>query len=187
MPGRALQFRFGIPLVLALVCGNAAPASGPLFPGQQYEVGNGPISVAAVDLDGDGQVDLAVANHHSYDVSVLLNNGDGTFGTAVNYGVDDWAEDLAVGDLNGDECPDLVVARPWASVAVLLNNGDGTFGPPICYAAGYAQTSVAVALLSAYGACQGDPHYDPNADFDHNGCIALSDLATLLAHYGTRT
>jgi len=39
-------------------------------------------------------------------------------------------------------------------------------------------------LLAAYGACVGDPDYDPAADLDDSGCVDLSDLATLLSHYG---
>src|SRR5262249_38990687 len=42
--------------------------------------GAGPRSVAVGDLDGDGKPDLATANVNGGDVSVLLGNGDGTFG-----------------------------------------------------------------------------------------------------------
>ena len=38
--------------------------------------GSRPISVAAGDLNGDSALDLAVANHDSGDVSVLIRNGD---------------------------------------------------------------------------------------------------------------
>jgi hypothetical protein len=50
-----------------------------------YAAGNGPNSVFAADLDGDNDADLAVANPLSDNVSVLKNNGDGTFAAAVNY------------------------------------------------------------------------------------------------------
>jgi hypothetical protein len=40
------------------------------------------------------------------------------------------------------------------------------------------------ALLAAYGACEGDPDYNPAADLDGSGCVDLTDLATLLSHYG---
>jgi hypothetical protein len=43
------------------------------------------------------------------------------------------------------------------------------------------------ALLASYGACQGDPGFDPAADLDGSGCVDLSDLAELLAHYGDGT
>jgi len=43
------------------------------------------------------------------------------------------------------------------------------------------------ALLSAYGACTGDPDFNPAADFDNSGCVDLADLATLLSNYGVGT
>jgi hypothetical protein len=42
-------------------------------------------------------------------------------------------------------------------------------------------------LLAAYGACDGDPDYNPDADFDDSGRIDLSDLAALLSSYGYGT
>ena len=44
-----------------------------------------PSSVAAADLNGDGKPDLAVANYSGNTVSVLLNNGNGTFAAKVDY------------------------------------------------------------------------------------------------------
>src|SRR5439155_1116417 len=38
------------------------------------------------DFNGDGKLDLAVANAGTQDVSVLLGNGDGTFATHVDFG-----------------------------------------------------------------------------------------------------
>jgi hypothetical protein len=71
---------------LLLLAGNAL-AFEPLFDARiDYGAGNFPTSVFAVDLDGDGDNDLAVANNLSHNVSVLLNNGDGTFQWAVDYG-----------------------------------------------------------------------------------------------------
>jgi hypothetical protein len=43
------------------------------------------------------------------------------------------------------------------------------------------------ALLAAYGACTGDPDYNPVADLDGSGCVDLADLAALLANYGVGT
>lgn len=42
-----------------------------------------------------------------------------------------------------------------------------------------------VALLGAYGSCDGDPLYDPEADLDNDGCVGFSDLVTLLGAYGS--
>ena len=70
-----------------------------------YGAGDRPLSVAIDDLNGDGELDLAVANADSDNVSVLLGNGDGSFQSAVNYGADDGALSVAIGDLNGDGDP----------------------------------------------------------------------------------
>src|SRR4029077_9673154 len=90
-------------------------------------------SVAAEDVNGDGRPDLLVSNECADNtcgngsVGVLLGNGDGTFHAAVSYGTGgQYAYSVAVGDVNGDGKPDLVVAHQL-SVAVLLGNGDGTF------------------------------------------------------------
>src|SRR4051794_19267015 len=41
--------------------------------------GDGPIGMAAADLDGDGDQDLAVADNLSGKITILLNNGSGKF------------------------------------------------------------------------------------------------------------
>src|SRR5216684_1815090 len=87
-----------------------------------FAVDDIPQSVAVGDFNGDGKLDLAVANLRSGDVSVLLGNGDGTFQGAVNYAAAG-ASSIAVGDFNGDGKLDLAVAS--GSVSVLLGNGDG--------------------------------------------------------------
>jgi hypothetical protein len=49
---------------------------------QTYAVGTGPYDLAAGDLDGDGDFDLAVASE-TQQVTLLFNNGSGTFGTST--------------------------------------------------------------------------------------------------------
>lgn len=39
-------------------------------------------------------------------------------------------------------------------------------------------------LLSSFGACAGQPAFNPAADIDGDGCVSLQDLATLLANFG---
>jgi hypothetical protein len=122
-----------------------------------YGVGGLPISLAIGYLDGDDDLDLAVANlghpsppFVSGNVSVLLNNGDGTFQAAVNYeaGFAPWS--VAIGDLDGDGVLDLAVAD-LISIKTLLGNGDGTFQAAVNDWAGIGPTSVAIGDLDEDG------------------------------------
>jgi hypothetical protein len=119
-----------------------------------YGVGSGsaPTSVAVGDFNGDGKLDLAVANELSNNVSILLGNGDGTFQAAVNYGAGSTLFAVAVGDFNGDGKLDLAVADAVSDyVSVLLGNGDGTFKTAVQYVAGLEPIAVAVADFNGDG------------------------------------
>ena len=67
-----------------------------------YEAGRFPRSVAVGDFDGDGELDFAVANEGSADVSVLLGNGDGSFQPPRGYAAGPYPRSVAVGDFDGD-------------------------------------------------------------------------------------
>ena len=89
-----------------------------------YPTGSGPYSVAIGDLDGDGKPDLAVANNSSYTVSVLRNTGSAgspSFAMKVDYTTETFPQSVAIGDLDGDGKPDLVVANYGNTVSVLRN------------------------------------------------------------------
>ena len=94
-----------------------------------FTVGQYPTSIVVGDWNGDGRLDLAVAESTEYSVGrvrVLLGNGDGTFQPVVDYYVPSGAISLGSGDMNNDGVPDLVAEAP-GSVSVLLGQGDGTF------------------------------------------------------------
>jgi hypothetical protein len=114
-----------------------------------YLVGTSPAGVALADLNNDLKLDIVVANEDSDDVSVLLNNGDGTFGpaTSLDAGVLSFPEVVRVADFNGDGKPDIVSANSGAdSVAVFRGKGDGTFeAADIFDTGGTSPFSVAVA------------------------------------------
>src|SRR5579885_289994 len=102
-----------------------AGATADLLPGEVEDLTLGPVA----DVNGDGRPDLVTVDHNSYEVSVLLGNGDGTFGRPrfICYGYS-----AAVADVNGDGKPDLLVADYYSERAVvLLGNGDGSFQDPI--------------------------------------------------------
>ncbi|MEM7033119.1 MAG: DUF11 domain-containing protein, partial [Chloroflexota bacterium] len=86
-------------------------------------------SVAFGDVDGDGDLDLAVGNRSSQQNVVYLNDGDGTFdSTSHNFGSgNDITVDVAFGDVDGDGDLDLAVGNRSQQNVVYLNDGDGTF------------------------------------------------------------
>jgi hypothetical protein len=123
-----------------------------------YAVGSGPRSVKVADFDGrhyaNGKpiLDLAVASEYSNSVSVLMNNGDGTFQNAVNHVVGSYPVSLAVGDFNGDGKLDLVTANAAGNnVSVLLSNGNGTFQNAVNYIVEGEPISLAVGDFSGDG------------------------------------
>lgn len=98
--------------------------TGALLPATVTFVGDfGPVFwVEAADLDGDGNVDLAVGADQA--TLFAKGNGDGTFASAVQ--VADSSDQIAVADVNGDGRPDLV-GQSGTTIRILLGNGDGTF------------------------------------------------------------
>lgn len=85
-----------------------------------------PTSLAAADLDGDGDVDLAVCNSATSTVQALFNRGDGFFAGQGSYGVQS-PLGLVAADLDGDGSTDLAASTALGTVALLESLGDGTF------------------------------------------------------------
>ena len=74
-------------------------AQGVFFSGPtNFGVGDGPVSIAIGDFNGDGKRDLVVSNLFSNNVSILLGNGDGSFGSATNLAVGTYLYSVAVGE-----------------------------------------------------------------------------------------
>jgi hypothetical protein len=102
-----------------------------------YDVGYYPFSIYSSDLDGDGDMDLAVANVLSDSISVLLNNGDGTFAGKVDYEVGGKPWTVISSDLDSDGDMDLAVTNYDSNnVSILMNNGNGTFATDVTYDVG---------------------------------------------------
>ena len=117
-----------------------------------FGAGTDPDSAAGGDFNGDGKLDLAVANEGSNNVSILLGKSDGTFQAAVDYGAGSNPSSVAVGDFRDDGKLDLVVANDGSdNVSILLGNGDGTFQAAVNYGVGSAPTSVAVGDFNGDG------------------------------------
>ncbi|GAB4021308.1 beta strand repeat-containing protein [Spirosoma koreense] len=97
-------------------------------------VGSGAQGVMVGDIDGDGDLDMIVANSNSTDVSLRFNDGSGNFSrpaTNAEVTVGDSPYSVALGDVDGDGDLDLLAANFYgASVSVRLNNGSGIFTAP---------------------------------------------------------
>jgi hypothetical protein len=103
--------------------------------------------IAVGDLNGDSQPDIVIANigvHSSGSVIfVALNQGSLNFAAPVDYGSVQNPNGIAIGDLNSDGKPDIVVSSAFSTfpgnhnntVSVFTGNGDGTFQPAVQYPA----------------------------------------------------
>ncbi len=130
---------------VAVLLGNG---DGTFQPAVLYDLGGiEPGWLAIADVNGDGIPDLIVANSFASgndavgSVGVLFGNGNGTFQPVVTYAAGGIPTGIAVGDLNGDGQPDIVVTTcggypcndGQGTVDVLLANGGGTFQAPVAY------------------------------------------------------
>jgi hypothetical protein len=120
------------------------------------------LAVAVADMNGDGKLDLIVGNwcfnsdvclyNQTGGVSVLLGNGDGTFQPPVTFLAGATvAGSLAVGDVNGDGYPDVLVLDGYGAVDVLLGNGDGSLRAPVSFSTSANPVSVAIADVNGDG------------------------------------
>ncbi len=126
--------------IVALLAGWAvvrpATATAPFEAAAFYPVGEVPIGVTIGDVDGDGVPDVVTANSSSRDLSVLINNGDGTFAPEVRHDAGGGnPHHVAVGDVDGDGDPDLVAAirSGPGSIAVFLTDDAATLAPAVQY------------------------------------------------------
>ena len=134
--------------------------------------------VAVADLNGDGIPDLVgtssgVAGNPG-NIFILLGKGNRKFAKPVNIGSGGYQPiGTAVGDLNHDGIPDLVVANygteqngDYGNVAVLLGRGNGSFDPPARYPIGKYE----------------DPSWLTLADFNGNLGVAVTTQNSNAVH-----
>ncbi|CAF3000027.1 unnamed protein product [Rotaria sp. Silwood2] len=121
-----------------------------------YSTGGGsnPNSVATADVNGDGKVDIIVANSGANNVGVLMNAGNSIFTAQVTYSTGGGSNpnSVATADVNGDGKVDIIVANNGASnVGVLMNTGNGIFTAQVIYSTGGGSNPYSVAAADVNG------------------------------------
>jgi FG-GAP-like repeat len=89
---------------VSVLFGQGMGSAWTLQAGQTLQAGSGPVNVGAVDLNGDGWLDLLVCNRDSHTIYQLNGTGPGRFDAMhpIVYNVDDAAQELLVGNFNGN-------------------------------------------------------------------------------------
>jgi hypothetical protein len=147
--------------------GGFAPGSTTTFP-----AGHGRYAFAFGDLDGDGHLDAVTANSGgdffsaSSAVVILRGDGKGGFKILTETSVPPGARWLALGDLNGDQRPDLALNHNGNQLSILLNQGEGKFTLGSTYDVGAGAFAVTIA--------------DVNQDKRNDLIVATVDSVTVL-------
>ncbi len=148
VPDLALAHGLGSTVTILLGVGD-----GTFQTAGSFAIGTRPGPLAVGDFNGDGIPDLVAVDNGMYGkgmgVTVLLGNGDGTFGSGHFFAPLYTPLSVAVGDFNGDGIDDLAVTGADLNgppgVKVFLGVGDGTFGPPFLVPIGPNPGQVVVA------------------------------------------
>ena len=124
------------------------------------KVGEGPLDIAAEDLNSDQAVDLVVVNQVDNDVQVLLNNGDGGFNALPPiHSPGNQPISIVVGKFNSDEDEDLAVVHalprstntPFGDVQIFAGDGAAGFVPTEHYEVGAFPIDSAAADFNSDG------------------------------------
>ncbi|MDB6057127.1 MAG: repeat protein [Verrucomicrobiales bacterium] len=144
---------------LAANSGGALTISGGFPLTSMPTVGNGPRSVAATDVNGDGKIDLISANYGTNGtgntLSILTNNGTGVFTLSSTPVVGVGPISVIATDVNGDNKMDLVCANYKGgsnnTLSILINNGTGGFTLSSSPVVGAGPVSVIAADVNGDG------------------------------------
>ena len=131
---------------------------GTFFKPSKYTVGSDPWEIGIADVDNDGMNDIVVANTNSDNISVLFQDPflPGIFTKATNYACGKSPHSAVIGDLNGDDMPDIVTTSSGdknRSVSILFQDPDSprSFPQIINISTGSGASSVAIGDLNQDG------------------------------------
>ena len=110
------------------------------------------ITVAAGDLDGDGDLDLAVANRNGQQNHIYRNDGVGGFADAVAYGTgSDQTRGVAIVDIDGDGNLDILNANIGQHNVIYFGDGKGGFARSMQFGGEDYSFALATADLNGDG------------------------------------
>jgi hypothetical protein len=101
---------------------------GNLAVADDFFAGSGPRSVRKADMDGDGNLDVAVTTRMGNGVSILRGDGRGSFFPPTHMKTGEDPRAVRIGYLNRDGFPDVAVANALSqTVSFLYGDGNGGF------------------------------------------------------------
>ena len=86
------------------------------------DVGFGPSATTSSDLDGDGNLDLAIANFLSDNITLCQGNGDGTFANVATLPGGSGPMDITAEDIDKDGDLDLLITNGKSQKVAILRN-----------------------------------------------------------------
>lgn len=152
--GPAAWFRVALPLLAAAALLAAVPARARIVfsAAEPVPVSPRPEFMAVGDLNGDGRDDLVVVSTRSNEVAVLLgaSSSPTVFLNVQVYPVGRRLRGVAVGDLDEDGIPDIIVAdETGRALWALPGRGDGSFAEALSVLTGGHPFAVAIGDFDA--------------------------------------
>jgi hypothetical protein len=131
---------------------------GPIDHRFDLSTAQSPVSVATADLDGDGLADLVTANQSANSITIRFGQApqfceQAGFGPPHDVPVGQGPRAVAIGDLDLDGLPDVVVANGAdQSISVLRGLGHGSFAAAVTTPLSGAPVSLSLGDLNSDGA-----------------------------------